>query len=155
VETRIDTLTDTPAQREIASAEAASAEGAALTRPRVGSPPVAPADQPAVRRNEMRALRLPEEDDPAPGSVRMLGMSAWAAGLVLLGMAVAVRTFVAIVFQPGPAWLVPTVMSVGIAGTICGGLAFATIHHRWLPWQLLGVATVLLGGNLLLVITQL
>jgi len=142
VETRIDTLTETPAPE--------------LTRTRVGSLPVEPAADPApVRRNPMRALRLPEQDDPAPGSTRMLGMSAWAALLVLIGMVVAIRTFVAIVFEPGPDWLVPTVMSVGIAGTVCGGLAFATVHHRWLPWELLGVASVLLGGNLLLVVTQL
>lgn len=85
----------------------------------------------------------------------MLGMSAWAALLVLVGAVVAVRVFLAIVFEPGPDWLMPTVMSVGIAGTVCGGLAFATVHHRWLPWELLGTASLLLGGNLLLVITQL
>ncbi|NUR73423.1 MAG: hypothetical protein HOU81_21605 [Hamadaea sp.] len=145
METRIDTLTENPAPE--------------LTRARVGSLPVLPvaasvATQ-GVRRNPMRALRLPEQDDPAPGSTRMLGMSAWAALLVLVGAVVAVRVFLAIVFEPGPDWLMPTVMSVGIAGTVCGGLAFATVHHRWLPWELLGTASLLLGGNLLLVITQL
>ncbi|NUO61068.1 MAG: hypothetical protein HOV78_30790 [Hamadaea sp.] len=150
METRIDTLTETPAQ------PSGETQAATLVRARVGSLPVVPAEAiQAVRRNPMRALRLPEHDDPEPGSTRMLGMSAWAALLVFVGMVVAIRVFLAIVFEPGPEWLVPTVMSVGIAGTVCGGLAFATVHHRWLPWELLGVASVLLGGNLLLVITQL
>ncbi|MEV6971258.1 hypothetical protein AB0M47_39790 [Hamadaea sp. NPDC051192] len=149
METRIDTLTETPAQ---APGESPAAK---FVRARVGSLTVVPAAAETVRRNPMRALRLPEQDDPVPGSTRMLGLSAWAALLVFVGMVVAIRVFVAIVFEPGPSWLVPTVMSVGIAGTVCGGLAFATVHHRWLPWELLGVASLLLGGNLLLVITQL
>jgi hypothetical protein len=105
--------------------------------------------------NPMRALRLPEDRDPAPNLGRMVAMSAWAAVLALLGMVVAIRTFLAIMLGPGPDWLVPTVMSLGIGGTICAGIAFATVHHKWLPWQLLGLASVLLGVNLVLVIGQL
>lgn len=148
METRIDTLTT--------DAPASPGSGDPVVRAAVGALPVmpAPAAAPGVR-NPMRALRLPEHDDPAPDTSRMLLMSGWAALLALLGMVVAVRTFVAIVFSPGPEWLVPTVMSVGIAGTACAGLAFATVHHRWLPWQLLGLASVLLGGNLYLVISYL
>jgi hypothetical protein len=58
-------------------------------------------------------------------------------------------------FGPGPDWLVPTVMSIGIGGTVCAGLAFATVHHKGRPWELLGLASLLLGVNLVLVITQL
>jgi hypothetical protein len=105
--------------------------------------------------NPVRALRLPEDGDPAPQLSRMVAMSAWAAVLALLGMVVAVRTFVAIMVGPGPDWLVPTVMSLGIGGTVGAGLAFATVHHKWLPWELLGVASLLLAVNLVLVITQL
>jgi hypothetical protein len=144
VETRTDTLT------------AENAPAPDLVRAKVGALPVEPA--PATgggRRNPMRALRLPEQHDPAPESTRMIAMSGWAALLVLLGMLVAIRTLVAIVLAPGPGWLVPTVMSLGIAGTVCAALSFATIHHRQLPWQLLGLATLLLCGNLFLVIARL
>ena len=144
METRIDTLT----------AETVPAPD--LVRAKVGALPVEPADEHGEGvRNPMRALRLPEKHDPAPESTRMIAMSGWAALLVLLGMVVAIRTFVAIVFEPGPDWLVPTVMSVGIAGTACAGLAFATVHHRWLPWELLGLSTLLLSGNLFLVVSHL
>lgn len=120
----------------------------------VGALSVEPAG-PDRPRNPMRALRFPEDGDPAPNLGRMVGMSVWAAALALLGMVVAVRTFIAIMLGPGPDWLVPTVMSVGIGGTVSAGLAFATVHHKWLPWELLGVASLLLSANLLLVITQL
>lgn len=106
-------------------------------------------------RNPVPALRLPDKDDPAPQLGRMVAMCAWAAALVLLGMVIAVRTFLVIMLGPSPAWVVPTVMSIGIGGTVCAGVAFATVHHKWLPWQLLGMASLLLGVNLVLVITQL
>ncbi len=99
----------------------------------------------------MPALRLPEDGDPAPHQGRMVGMCAWAAVIALLGLVVAVRMFIAIVLKPGPAWLLPTVMTFGIAGTVCAGAAFATIHRQRLPWQLLGAASVLLFLNLLLI----
>ena len=48
------------------------------------------------------------------------------------------------------------ILTLGLALSVASArLAFATVHHRWLPWELLGVASLLLGGNLLLVITQL
>jgi hypothetical protein len=85
----------------------------------------------------------------------MVMMSAWAGVLTLLGMAVAVRTFIAIMLNPGPAWLVPAVMSIGIAGTVCATIAFGAVHHKALPWQLLSLASLLLGANLVLVVTVL
>jgi hypothetical protein len=101
----------------------------------------------------MSPVRLPVDGDPVPHMGRMIAMSAWAAIVVLLGMVVAVRTFVAIVLQPGPAWVVPTVTTIGIAGTLCAGFAFAAIHHKTLPWRLLGAASGLLLVNLALVAT--
>jgi hypothetical protein len=106
-------------------------------------------------RNPIGAPRLPEEHDLAPGAGRMVVTSAWAAVLVLLGMVVGVRTFIAIALDPGPRWLIPTVMILGIAGTACTGIALATIRRPRLPWRLLGLATLLLCGNLCLVITLL
>ena len=89
--------------------------------------------------------------DHAPHLGRMVALSAWSAVVALLGMAVAIRTFVAIVLDPGPAWVVPVVMTIGIGGTVCAGLAFAAVHYRRLPWQLLGAASLLLAINLILV----
>jgi hypothetical protein len=100
-------------------------------------------------------LRLREETEEAPHLGRMVAMSACAALLALLGMVVAIRTFVAIVLDAGPGWVVPVVMTLGVAGTVCAGLAFATVHHKRLPWQLLGAASLLLAVNLILVTTAL
>jgi hypothetical protein len=151
VETSTDTLAAAAADADVsvASQAARATTVGALT---VESASPAPLDGP---RNPGRALRLPEENDPAPHLGRMVAMSVWAAGVALLGMVVAIRTFVAIMLGPGPDWLVPTVMSLGIGGTICAGIAFATVHHKWLPWELLGLASLLLGANLVLVITEL
>jgi hypothetical protein len=112
----------------------------------------APSD---ASRDPMPAVRLPEDGDPAPHMGRMVAMCVWAAVVTLLGMVVAIRMFIAIVIQPGPAWLLPTVVVFGIAGIGCAGVAFGTIHHKWLPWRLLGAATLLLAVNLLLVTTVL
>lgn len=133
---------------EVASAPRATTVGALTVEP-------ASAGRPEGPRNPMRALRLPEDGDPAPHLGRMAALSVWAAAVALLGMVVVVRTFIAVMFGPGPDWLMPTVMSIGIGGTVCAGLAFATVHHKSLPWKLLGVASLLLGVNLVLVITQL
>jgi hypothetical protein len=148
VETSTDTLAAADAGAPVASPAARATTVGALTV-ESASPGL---DGP---RNPMRALRLPEAGDPAPHLGRMVAMSVWAAALALLGMVVAVRTFVAIMLGPGPDWLVPTLMSLGIGGTVCAGIAFLTVHHKWLPWELLGLASVLLGTNLVLVITQL
>lgn len=106
-------------------------------------------------RPKPRALRFPEPDDPAPRMRRMVLLSGWSAALALLGLIVAVRTFIAIVLSPGPGWLVPVVAVVGFAGIACAGLAFAAVHHKWLPWELLSLASLLLGINLILVTTLL
>jgi hypothetical protein len=99
-------------------------------------------------------LHFPGEDDPAPHNGRMIVVSAWGTGLVLVGMFVAVRTFIGMVFHSGPGWLAPVVIIIGIAGTALTGLAFATVHHKWLPWEVLALAGLLLAVNLILIITQ-
>jgi hypothetical protein len=148
VETSADTFAAVDADAPVASPAARATTVGALT-----VEPVSPAQ--AGPRYPVRALRLPEMDDPSPNLARMVSMSTWAAALVLLGMIVAVRTFIAIFLDPGPQWLVPTLMSLGIGGTLCAGIAFATAHRRWLPWELLGLASLLLATNLFLVITRL
>lgn len=158
----METSTETfPAVTAMAAAAASDPVGAAADvsgrdAPRattVGALTVESADPPRsdAPRKALRALRLPEDDDPTPHLGRMIAMSVWASVLVLLGMAVAVRMFLAIVLGSAPTWLVSMVAVIGIAGTVCAGVAFATVHHRWLPWRLLSAASLLLGLNLLLV----
>jgi hypothetical protein len=106
-------------------------------------------------RNRTRTLPLPQVGDTSPRPGRLVLTSVWASVLVLVGMVVAIRTFIAILLETGSDWLVPTVMSAGIGGTVCAVLAFATLHRKWLPWQLLSLASLLLGANLALVVTQL
>lgn len=102
-----------------------------------------------------RTIPAAAAGDAEPQLGRMVTMSAWAAVLALLGMVVAVRTFIAIMFDPGPEWLVPTIMSLGIAGTACAGIAFAAVRRKVVPWLLLLLASLLLGANLVLVVTRL
>ena len=147
METSADTFAAVDADTPVA--------GPAAWATTVGALAVEPADPAQTGpRYPVRALHLPEMDDPAPNLARMISMSTWAAALGLLGMIVAVRTFIAIFVAPGPQWLVPTLMSLGIGGTVCAGIAFATAHRKWLPWELLGLASLLLATNLLLVIIR-
>jgi hypothetical protein len=148
VETSADTFAAVDADAPIASLAARVTTVGALTVEPAGLVQAGP-------RNPVRALHLPEVDDPSPNLARMVFMSTWAAVLGLLGMIVAVRTFIAIFLDPGPQWLVPAIMSLGIGGTLCAGIAFATAHRKWLPWELLGLASLLLATNLVLVITRL
>jgi hypothetical protein len=147
VETRADTFAAADTHAPVASPAAGPTTVGALTVERAGPIQAGP-------RNPVWPLHLPEMDDPSPNLARMVSMSTWAAVLGLLGMIVAVRTFIAIFIAPGPQWLVPTLMSLGIGGTLCAGIAFATAHRKWLPWELLGLASLLLATNLVLVITR-
>jgi hypothetical protein len=96
-----------------------------------------------LRRQLPDAFRLPTEDDPAPANRHIAAVCAWAAVLGLGGMAVALRAFVGLVSQYR-AWYAPTVITVGLLGLACTIGSFASVHHRRLPFALLGAATVLL-----------
>ncbi|NUR31123.1 MAG: hypothetical protein HOV83_35645 [Catenulispora sp.] len=143
----METSLETPIAQADAPTEAAAP---AYT---LGALPVEASPEPGVR-NPMRALRLPEEHDPAPHSGRLVAVCSWAAGIGLLGLVIALRTLAAMLHAPGAGWVVPTVISIAAVGTVSAGLAFATIHHRRLPWQLLSVSTALLLANLVIVAGQ-
>jgi hypothetical protein len=89
-------------------------------------------------------FRLPTEADPRPASRRIAAVCAWAAALGLGGMAVALRAFVGLIAQYR-AWYAPTVIAVGLLGLACTIGAFASVHHRRLPFALLGVASASLA----------
>jgi hypothetical protein len=75
----------------------------------------------------------------------------WAAGLVLVGMAVAARAFVALMFATHlPVYYEPALIVVGLAGIAATAAAFMTVHDRRLPWILLAAATSALGWVMVL-----
>jgi hypothetical protein len=87
------------------------------------------------------AFRLPTEDDPAPEPRHLAGVCLWAAALGLGGMAVALRAFVGLIAQYR-GWYAPSVIVIGLIGLACTIGAFAGVHHRRLPFALLGAASV-------------
>jgi hypothetical protein len=113
----------------------------------------AEAGQPRLRR--LRAavstrFRLPTEDDDAPASRRLLGMSLWAATCVFAGIIPAGRLVTEYFFGDAGRWYLTTGLSIGLIGAALIAAAFAAIHRAYLPWYLLGVASLLLVTNIAL-----
>ncbi|WP_436523239.1 hypothetical protein [Actinoplanes sp. HUAS TT8] len=94
-------------------------------------------------------FRFPTEDDPAPGSTRVLAMAGYSAMLGLTGVGVGLYAIVAML-RGAPGWYLPalamlTMFSVGLAVG-----AFLAVHQRALPWILLAAAAPPMVGALLL-----
>jgi len=109
---------------------------------------VRPARRPHQADQDAPALRLPGPYDPAPDSRRMVGICAWAAVLGVIGTAIALRALAALITAAPPGWYEPTVVAVGVLGMALTAAAYLAVHHTWLPWALLGAATVPLAANL-------
>ncbi len=99
-------------------------------------------------------FRLPCEEDAAPPNTRLLGMAFWAAACVFIGFLPAGRLLIALLFG-APAWYPPTAIAIGVAGTAAVAAAGGSVHRAHLPWNLLGVATVLLAANVTIIYTLL
>jgi hypothetical protein len=100
---------------------------------------------------EPPVFRFPAEDDPAPGSGRVLAMAGYSAMLGLTGVGVGLYALVAVV-SGAPVWYLPalamlTMFSVGL---VVG--AFLAVHQRTLPWILLLAAAPPMAGALLLAV---
>jgi hypothetical protein len=100
---------------------------------------------------EPAVFRFPAEDDPAPGSARVLAMAGYSAMLGLTGVGVGLYALVA-VLSGAPGWYLPalamlTMFSVGLAVG-----AFLSVHQRTLPWILLLAAAPPMIGALLLAV---
>lgn len=96
-------------------------------------------------------FRLPTDADPAPPTGRIVAMTAWAALLTLVGVAVGARAFAGMLFTPGlPVWFEPAVIGAGLVSIALTTGALASIQHRQLPWLLLPGATAALGIALIL-----
>ncbi|MER7002330.1 hypothetical protein ABT297_04685 [Dactylosporangium sp. NPDC000555] len=96
-----------------------------------------------LRRQLPHAFRLPTATDPRPANRQIAAVCGWAAALGLGGMAVALRAFVGLIGHYR-GWYAPTVITVGLLGLACTIAAFASVHHRRLPFALLGVASATL-----------
>lgn len=100
-------------------------------------------------------FRLPTEDDAPPANARLFAMSFWAASCVFVGLIPAGRLVVALLFGGAPGWYPFIAISIGMLGTAAVAAAFAAIHRAFLPWYLLGIATLLLAANVALIYTVL
>ena len=102
----------------------------------------------AERFNIASLFRLPGTHDPSPDNGQLIGICAWAMGLGVVGLLIALRGLVGIVSGHAPNWYEPALIGTGVAGILFTVLAFLTIQRRYLPWIMLAVATIPLGVNI-------
>jgi hypothetical protein len=93
-------------------------------------------------------FRVPATDDPTPDNGQLVGICAWATALGLAGLLIAIRGLVSIIGGYTASWYEPALVSVGMVGIVLTVLAFMAIQRRYLPWIMLGAATVALGVNI-------
>lgn len=134
------------------NAPARPVEGGAapVTRPRPPEPS-GPHPRVPMRNGARPAGRF----DPAPPPARLAGVCGWAAALVLLGLPVAGRAWVALLTGTAPGWFEPIVLTCGFGGILLTAAAFgATTHRSRLPWLLLTAASValLVNGTVILLL---
>ncbi len=99
------------------------------TTPAENVPLVPFPDDPAV-------FRFPGEDDPDPGTARMLAMALYGTALGLAGVGVGLYAVVA-VFGGAPGWYLPVLALLTLLSVVPTAAAFLAIHQRNLPWFLL------------------
>ena len=140
---------DAPAGTETAAPEKPARRHAwrSLGR-RPQAAPGAGAHARAERFNIASLFRLPGTHDPSPDNGQLIGICAWAMGLGVVGLLIALRGLVGIVSGHAPNWYEPALIGTGMAGILFTVLAFLTIQRRYLPWIMLAVATIPLGVNI-------
>jgi len=95
-------------------------------------------------------FRFPSADDPSPGTIRVLCMSLYAAGLGFGGVGVGMRSFVSVLGGGVPGWYVPVLAVAGLLSVVLAVGAFLSVHRPVLPWALLAAAAVPLAGDIAL-----
>jgi hypothetical protein len=86
-------------------------------------------------------FRLPGTPDPAVRLRSLAVVSAWAALLGFGGMLLVLRIMIGL-FTRIADWYLMVTFALGLVGIACTVGAFASVHRRYLPWTLLGGATV-------------
>jgi hypothetical protein len=71
---------------------------------------------------------------------RLLGVSAWAGLLGIVGLVIGARVVFGI-FTEMPLWYWFLIFVLGIPGVVATFTAFATLHKGQLPWKLLRAAS--------------
>jgi hypothetical protein len=94
-------------------------------------------------------FRFPAPDDPAPGTLRLLTMSLYAAALGLTAMGVGVCALVD-VLGGAAFWYVPVLAFFGLLSVALAVGSFLSIHRPALPWLLLLAATAPLTIDVLI-----
>jgi hypothetical protein len=94
-------------------------------------------------------FRFPAAGDPAPSTLRLLGMSLYSAALGLSGIGVGARGLLT-ALGGTPFWFMPGLSLLGLLSVAATVGAFLSIHRPTLPWLLLLGATVPMGGAVVL-----
>lgn len=102
------------------------------------------------RRVVSAAFRMSAAHRPPPPDDRLIGVWAWATGLGIVGLAVALRGLTAITAGAGPSWYEPALVVVGLGGVGLVVAALLSAHRARLPWIMLGLASVPYAVNLAL-----
>jgi len=100
-------------------------------------------------------FRVPTSGDASPDNGQLIGICTWATLLGLGGLLIAIRGLVGIIGGYAPSWYQPALIMVGMVGIVLTVLAFTAIHRRYLPWIMLGLATIPLAVNVGLTLSAL
>ena len=143
---------DAPAGTEIAAPDQPASRPAGTRWRSLGRRPQAAtgagAHARAERFNIASVFQLPGTHDPSPDNGQLIGICAWAMGLGVVGLLIALRGLVGIVSGHAPDWYEPALIGVGMAGILFTVLAFLAIQRRYVPWIMLALATIPLGVNI-------
>ncbi|WP_344083599.1 hypothetical protein [Luedemannella helvata] len=93
------------------------------------------------------AIRVAPDED-TPRLRHLVAVSAWAALLGVLGLAIGTRGFVGVLAGDAAGWYEPTLIVLGAVGIGLTVAGFATIHRDRAPWLLLGAASLTLLAGL-------
>lgn len=106
-----------------------------------GTPILAPDREPAGLARVTLAMRPEPSRPPAPG--RLIGLCAWAAGVGMIGVIIALWAGIT-QLAGAPTWFLPTAGGIGLAGVCATMGAFVTARRHRTPWALLSAATLAL-----------
>jgi hypothetical protein len=81
---------------------------------------------------------------PEPRLRQLVGVCVWAAVIGGVALVTGIRALIGSLGAGPPSWYEPSVISVGLGGLALTVAAFATVNRRWIPFALLGAATVTL-----------